>query len=98
MPQNPPPGSQWVRGFPDTDTHAKYVHRLGNLVLLSHRKNSRAQNYDFRTKKERYFRTRDGVSPFALTAQVLRERKWTPRIIERRQAELLGKLTNLWWL
>ena len=63
--------------------------------LLSHRKNSAAQNYDFEKKKTKYFVSRGKVSPFALTTQVLNEAQWTPDVIPRRQADLLGRLQRL---
>jgi hypothetical protein len=98
LPQNPPHGSQWLKWFPDEESRHNYVHQLGNLALLSGYKNSSAQNFDFETKKNKYFKGEDGVSPFAITTQVLHESKWTPDVIERRQAELIEKLKHLWRL
>jgi Protein of unknown function (DUF1524) len=71
---------------------------LGNLVLLSRAKNSEAQNYEFGKKKEKYFITKSGVSPFALTTQVLLEQKWTPTVIDSRQTELINRLKTVWRL
>jgi len=98
LPQNPPSNSQWLEWFPDDETRQHYVHRLGNLALLSGYKNSSAQNYNFDTKKSRYFTGRDGVSPFAITTQVLNKTEWTPAVIEQRQTELLDRLVKLWRL
>ncbi|MGI0486402.1 DUF262 domain-containing protein [Pantanalinema rosaneae CENA516] len=98
LPQNPPSGSQWLEWFPDTDTRQHYVHRLGNLALLSGYKNSSAQNFDFDTKKRKYFTGNHGVSPFAITTQVLNTTEWTPAVIEQRQTELVGRLKQLWRL
>lgn len=50
--------------FPDEETRERYVHRLGNLVLLSRRKNAQAGNFDFERKKNEYF-ARGGSSPFS---------------------------------
>ena len=47
-PQTPPKESEWVKKFPDIE---QYVHKLGDLVLLTIKKNSRAKNYDFERKK-----------------------------------------------
>jgi Protein of unknown function (DUF1524) len=69
---------------------------LGNLVLLSRQKNRDANNYDFARKKEIYFSNRLGVSPFAVTSQVINTREWTPEIVQRRQHELVSKLANYW--
>lgn len=98
LPQNPSKGSIWLKWFPTEEERAKYVHRIGNLALLSRRKNAEAQNYDFDKKKERYFATGKGVSPFALTTQVLQKTEWTPAVITQRQKELLQKLKTLWRL
>ena len=97
LPQNPASNSVWLRNFTNGEQE-KYVHRLGNLVLLSRRKNSEAQNYDFQKKKEKYFTTNTGVSPFALTTQVLQEDEWTPAVIERRQKKLIAVLKQVWRL
>ncbi len=98
LPQNPRPGSQWLTWFPDDEARQGYVHRLGNLALLSGYKNSSAQNYDFDKKKDKYFTGKDGVSPFAITTQVLKKSEWTPEVVEQRQDELLGRLKQLWRL
>lgn len=97
LPQNPKQDSHWMTWFADKNRE-QYVHKIGNLTLLSRRKNAQAQNYDFDEKKKRYFEARRGVSPFALTTQVLKEDEWTPEVIERRQLELIETLENLWRL
>jgi uncharacterized protein with ParB-like and HNH nuclease domain len=38
----------------DKGEHEKWVHRLGNIVLLDRRKNSSLSNLDYKSKKERY--------------------------------------------
>jgi hypothetical protein len=96
LPQSPNVDSVWVQWFPTPEERDKYTHCLGNLVLLSHRKNSQARNYDFDRKKERYFKSRDGISRFALTTQVLQESEWTPGVIERRQEDAMQRLGRVW--
>ncbi len=68
LPQNPRLDSDWMRWFPTQDIRDKYVHRVGNLALLSRKKNSQAQNYDFAKKKTQYFT--GAVANFALTTQL----------------------------
>lgn len=97
LPQTPSEGSQWRKDF--SEEQAKYwTHRLGNLLLLNHRTNSRARNYDFEVKKEKYFTSGKGVAVFALTTQVLSEHSWTPDVIERRQQQLIDLLADEWEL
>lgn len=98
LPRNPNRGSEWMRWFPTDAERSRWVHRLGNLALLTREKNRQAYNYDFATKKRTYFATKGGASPFALTTQVLQEEEWTPAVIERRQQELIGHLRQLWRL
>jgi uncharacterized protein with ParB-like and HNH nuclease domain len=98
LPQNPASNSIWMKWFPSPEERETYIHRIGNLVLLSSAKNSQAQNYDFDLKKQKYFTTKTGVSPFALTTQVLNEQEWTPEVIERRQKELIAVLKRVWRL
>ncbi|WP_437877946.1 DUF262 domain-containing protein [Sorangium sp. So ce513] len=96
LPQSPPEGSQWLSWWPDAAVREEWTHRLGNLLLLTRRKNAQASNDDFDTKKTKYFCTKGGVSNFPLTTQVLQEKDWTPAIVERRQAELVGVLKGTW--
>lgn len=95
LPQNPKAGSEWFTWFPKPDERASWTHRIGNLALLTRRKNSAASNYDFQKKKDAYFK-QNGVSPFVLTTQVLGHSEWTPAIVEQRQQDLLNKLAQHW--
>jgi len=98
LPQNPSDGSNWMKWFPIEEERSQHVHRIGNLALLSRKKNAEAQNYDFDKKKEKYFTSRTGVSPFALTSQVLQQSEWTPAVIDQRQANALQSLRKIWRL
>lgn len=95
LPQKPLANSEWLKRFPG-DARTRYLHQLGNLVLLSKQKNHDANNYDFARKKAVYFSNRQGISPFALTSQVIREPDWTPAVIQKRQQELVSKLADYW--
>ncbi|HEY8312157.1 MAG TPA: DUF262 domain-containing HNH endonuclease family protein, partial [Gemmatimonadaceae bacterium] len=81
LPRNPLKDSEWTSWFPTQSDRSRWVHRLGNLALLTRAKNREAYNYSFATKKRKYFATKDGVSPFALTTQVLQEDEWTPQVV-----------------
>ena len=97
LPQNPPADSKWCEWFPSKEMRAKWVHRLGNLLLLNHKKNSSASNYGFEKKKKSYF-MKGGVSPFPLTSQALKETEWTLGVVERRHNELVRVLKGAWRL
>ncbi|MFB8229431.1 DUF262 domain-containing protein [Cellulosimicrobium sp. NPDC055967] len=97
LPQTPAADSEWLVAFTEDD-RAYWTHRLGNLLLLNARKNSQARNYDFATKKAKYFTTSTGSAVFALTTQVLGHDVWNPTVVAARQQELSALLTNEWEL
>jgi hypothetical protein len=97
MPQQPAPNSQWQRWVPNANVHQHWVHRLGNLALLSRKKNSAASNYEFEKKKTAYF-IKGGVCSFSLTTQVLQHGEWTLEVMESRQDALMAKLESHWRL
>jgi Protein of unknown function (DUF1524) len=96
LPQTPDATSQWLKDFPDDAKREGWTHKLANLMLLTLRKNIQASNWDFKTKKDRYFAESGGVSPFVITTQVLGETEWTPAVLEARQKALLSKLYATW--
>lgn len=95
LPQQPASNSAWVQWIPENEVRARWVHRLGNLTLLSRAKNSSASNYDFEKKKLSYF-TKGGVSTFALTTQVLQHGTWSADVMRSRQDDLLQVLEQHW--
>ncbi|MEO8746676.1 MAG: DUF4268 domain-containing protein [Rhodanobacter sp.] len=97
MPQQPRPDSRWLEWVPNAEDRLRWVHRLGNLALLTRKKNSAANNYDFDRKKTAYF-TKGGVSPFVLTTQVLQHVEWTLAVMTERESQLLSVLEAHWRL
>ncbi|MDQ0221427.1 DUF4357 domain-containing protein [Peribacillus cavernae] len=95
LPQTPEAGSEWFENF---ERPEEYVHKMGNLVLLTRVKNSQAKNYDFQKKKTSYFQSYGGVTSFALTSQVVQMTEWTPSVVEKRQKQLVQLLTKAWEL
>lgn len=57
LPQNPRSDSTWLTLYPEEEQRLALTHRLGNLVVLSRRKNGRAQNFEFERKKHEYTST-----------------------------------------
>jgi hypothetical protein len=86
LPQNPATTSVWVTLF-NEDERKELTNCIGNLLLLTRRKNSSARNYDFELKKTKYF-FKDGVSPFPLTTKVMSYTEWTPAVIQQRTDEM----------
>jgi|LSQX01.1.fsa_nt_gb uncharacterized protein with ParB-like and HNH nuclease domain len=54
LPQNPSDTSQWANDFTVED-RLKWTNKIGNLTLLSRRKNSSQNNRDYSIKKTKYF-------------------------------------------
>lgn len=67
LPQNPNESSQWRKDFSESDRD-KYTDCLGNLVLISRRKNSAQGNLDYHIKKERYFK--DNIELFSNSIRI----------------------------
>lgn len=96
-PQTIARGSEWENFFPRRRDHEDWVHCIGNLVLLSRKKNAAASNWDFDRKKTEYF-SGNGVPSFALTAQVAAMDEWTFEILQDRQVEMIQHLARAWSL
>jgi len=93
LPQNPSSDSVWVSLF-NEDERKEMTNCIGNLLLLTRKKNSSARNYDFELKKTKYF-FKDGVSPFPLTTKVMSYAEWTPAVIQQRTAEMSDMVEKL---
>ena len=96
LPQTPPDGSEWRTWFTDEERE-EWTHKLANLVLLSRRRNTAASNRAFKKKIDTYL-MRDGQTPFLLTQSIRDESEWTPQVLERRQRELIERLSADWRL
>lgn len=98
LPQTVDVNSEWAQAWPDPALRDAWVHRIANLVPLTQKRNSQAQNFDFGKKKSAYFGGKQGVSSYVLTTQVLNTPEWTLDKVEKRQQELLGVLADKWSL
>ena len=96
LPQTVDLSSDWQKIWPDEVLRKRWVHRLANLVPLTQKRNSKAQNYDFAKKKSAYFGGKHGVSSYVLTTQVLNASAWTPAVVEQRQSDLIDVLSSRW--
>ena len=96
LPQNPSAGSEWLELWPETKERQYWLNRIVNLVPLTRQRNSAAQNYDFKTKKEKYFTTKSGTSSYRLTTQVLNTNTWTLDVVKNRQEDMLEIFAKNW--
>lgn len=84
----------WKDNF-TAQEHSEWVHKLGNLTLISGSKNSEAQNKDFEFKKG-VFLKKDSKVSFDLTKKVCNETDWDLQAIKNRQLELVSKIEQVW--
>jgi len=90
LPQNPSAGSQWLSDFSEGQRKT-WTNKLGNLVLISRRKNSSQSNRDYAEKKEKYFKK--NIELFSNSVRVYNNfPSWTPADLERNHTEVLDKL------
>ncbi|MCH9664878.1 MAG: DUF262 domain-containing HNH endonuclease family protein [Gammaproteobacteria bacterium] len=73
----------------------RYLHSIGNLTLLSTRKNIQASNDSFEKKKEA-FRDKDNVmTSFKITQDIISDDDWNPKSVEKRKTILLQKINEI---
>ncbi len=90
LPQNPNSTSQWVKDFSD-DERAEWTHKLGNLVLITRRKNSSQGRLDYQDKKKRYFEKCIDTCPNSLRT-LHQNDKWTPEELKQNHETVLKGL------
>lgn len=73
LPQNPKDDSQWIKDFTSKERE-EWTHRLGNLVLISRRKNTGQGRLDFIDKKTKYFI--NSIESFPNSLKVMQKDKW----------------------
>lgn len=84
----------WTARF-SLEEHARWLHRLGNITLLSAPKNFSARNFAFQRKKQVYEELMAKAS-FDLTKEVCTEPDWTLETIAKRQDRLMAVAKKLW--
>jgi hypothetical protein len=94
LPQNPnKENSDWKEIFSESEMES-LTNSLGNLTLLSMRKNVQALNYSFHVKKEAYKDKDNVVTSFYITQTVLKNDKWTVKTINERANDFVKIITK----
>ena len=96
LPQTVSPSSQWAQTWPDENERDNLRNKIGNLIPLEKRANSRARNYDFDDKKRIYFTSKNNTASYVLASNVISEAEWTPAIVRKRQAKLMKIYRDNW--
>ena len=94
LPQNPPDNpqnqSQWRIDFTDQERE-EWIDKLGNLILISRKKNTSQGNKDYALKKEKYFKK--NVEVFPNSVRVFNQyNAWTPAELKANHDEVIKKL------
>jgi hypothetical protein len=96
LPQTPSATSQWVRLFTEEERN-NWTDKLGNLVIITRRKNTSQGNLDYADKKTKYFKKNIDTCPNSL--RVLNEYAvWTPQELRENHDIVLGKLREFFFL
>lgn len=91
LPQTPSKTSQWSIDFTE-EQQDSWLHRLGNLMLLSRRKNTSLGNLDYAEKRVRYFE--DRVESLPNSQRLLAKPTFGLADMEARHKELLERLAG----
>jgi len=90
LPQNPTENSQWVKEF-NTELRDEWTHKLGNLVLITRRKNTSQGRLDFTEKVKKYFEKNIDTCPNSL--RVLKKYdQWTLAELKENHSTILNKI------
>jgi hypothetical protein len=92
LPQKPAKDSQWVQDF-TSEERERLKNILGNLVLITRRKNTSQGRLDYTDKKERYFSKNIVTCPNSL--RVLHHyEQWTPNELKTNHKKVTSLLVK----
>ena len=90
LPQNPAENSQWVKEF-NTELQDEWTHKLGNLVLITMRKNTSQGRLDFTEKVKKYFEKNIDTCPNSLRV-LTKYDQWTLAELKENHSTILNKI------
>lgn len=91
LPQKPAAGSKWRADFSD-EQRKELTNRIGNLVLITTKKNTSQGNSDYDVKRTKYFAKKVNTCPNSL--RVLQNLYWTPVELLANQKTVVDKLRH----
>nr|WP_315207508.1 DUF262 domain-containing HNH endonuclease family protein [uncultured Flavobacterium sp.] len=91
LPQNPEDKSQWIKDFTAAERE-EWTHKLGNLVLISRRKNSGQGRLDFADKKTKYFK--NSIESFPNSLTIMQKPQWTISELKENHSLLINKIKS----
>ena len=90
LPQNPKEDSEWRVKFSNEDRE-EWTNKLGNLILLTKRKNSKLSNLEFKDKKKKYIADKMLLFPSVFEVYSNGE-DWNIDILKTRQNRIVNLL------
>ena len=90
LPQNPKEDSEWRVKFSNEDRE-EWTNKLGNLILLTKRKNSKLSNLEFKDKKKKYIADKMLLFPSVFEVYSNGE-DWNIDILKTRQKRIVNLL------
>ena len=92
LPQTPQENSQWKKDFKDEE-RAELTDKIGNLAVISKRKNSSQGNSTYQEKIQKYFKNDTGIFP-SMSKVFQYNTEWKPENIRNRQKEIVDVLVE----
>jgi hypothetical protein len=90
LPQTPSEDSRWKLDFTDLERE-EWTNKLGNLVLISRRKNSAQGNKEYTDKKEKYFKS--NIELFSNSVRVYQNYPtWTIADLKKNHQQVLDQI------
>ena len=90
LPQTPKENSQWKKDFSDEEREL-WTDKIGNLVIISRRKNSSQGNSDYKEKSQNYF-IKNTVVFQSMNSVFTQNTEWTVENLKKRQTEVINDL------
>ena len=94
LPRNPSADSQWVKDFSAAERE-EWTNKLGNLVLISRRKNTAQGNRDYVEKKEKYFEK--NIEMFPNSIRIYQNYpEWKLSDLKKNHSDVVTELLNVY--
>lgn len=91
LPRNPNAHSQWCSDF-DEENRKQWTNKIGNLILLSRKKNSSQSRQDYLRKKSNYFAT--NINSFPNSVRVMKSASWALMDLKNNHTSIVADLKN----
>lgn len=94
LPRNPSADSQWVKDFSAAERE-EWTNKLGNLVLISRRKNTAQGNRDYVEKKKKYFEK--NIEMFPNSIRIYQNYpEWKLSDLKKNHSDVVTELLNVY--